>query len=62
MAIDQFVVRQGGRLFTTSEREREEDMFKGGTIFIDMSSGKIFVKIQVSLGTTETLLDKACFE
>jgi hypothetical protein len=61
-AVDQFVVRQGGRLFTTSGREREEDRFKGGTIFIDMSSGKMFVKFQVSLGTTETLLAKSCFE
>jgi hypothetical protein len=58
VAVDQFVVRQGGRLFTTSGREREEDRFKGRTIFIDMASGKMFIKNQVSLGTTETLLAK----
>ena len=62
VAVDQFVVRQGGRLLTTSGREREEDRFKGGTIFFDMATGKSFVKFQVSLGTTETLLAKACFE
>ena len=62
VAVDQFVVRQGGRLFTTSGREREEDRFKGGTIFVDMATGKMFVKFQVSLGTQETLLAKACFE
>ena len=55
VAVNQFMVRQGGRLFTTSGREREEDRFKGGTIFIDMTSGKMFIKFQVSLGTTETL-------
>ena len=59
VSVDQFMVRQGGRLFTTSGREREEDRFKGGTIFIDMASGKMFIKFQVSLGTTETLLAKA---
>ena len=62
VAVDQFVVRQGGRLFTTSGREKEEDRFKGGTIFVDMATGKIFVKFQVSLGVEETLVGKACFE
>ena len=62
VAVDQFIVRQGGRLFTTSGQEREEDRFKGGIIFINMASGKMFIKFQVSLGTTETLLAKACFE
>ena len=28
VAVDQFVVRQGDRLFTTSGREKEEDRFK----------------------------------
>ena len=32
VAVNQFVVRQGGRLFITSGHEREEDRFKGGTI------------------------------
>ena len=27
-----------------------------------MATGKIFIKFQVSLGTTETLIAKACFE
>ena len=62
VTMDQFVVHQGGRLFTTSGREREEDRFKGGTIFVDVATGKQFVKCQVSLGMEETLLDKACFE
>ena len=62
VATDQFVVHQGGRLFTTSGREREEDQFKGGTIFVDSATGKQFVKCQVSLGVEETLLGKACFE
>ena len=62
VAVDQFVVRQGGRLFTTSGREKEEDRFKGGTVFVDMATGKIFVKFQVSLGVEETLVGKACFE
>ena len=38
VAVDQFIVRQGRRLFTTSGREREEDRFKGGTIFVDMAN------------------------
>ena len=56
VAVDQFVVRQGGRLFTTSGREKEEDRFKGRTIFVDMATGKMFVKFQVSLGVLETLV------
>ena len=62
VAVDQFVVRQGGRLFTTSGHEKEEDRFKGGTIFVDSATGKLFIKFQVSLGTSETLIAKACFE
>ena len=62
LAVDQFVVPQGGRLFTTSGNEKEEDRFKGGTLFADMATGKIFVRPQVSLGAEETLVAKACFE
>ena len=62
VAVDQFVVRQGGRLFTTSGREKEEDRFKGGTIFVDMATGEMFIRCQVSSGAEETLLAKACFE
>ena len=43
VAVDQFVVKQGGHLFTTSGREKEENRYKGGTIFVDMATGKIFV-------------------
>ena len=43
VAVDQFVVYQGGRLFTTSGNEKEEDRFKGGTIFVDMATGKTFI-------------------
>ena len=62
VAVDQFVVKQGGRLFTTSGHEKEEDRFKGGTIFVDMATGKMYIRPQVSLGTEETLVAKACFE
>ena len=62
VAVDQFVVVQGGRLFTSSGQEREEDKFKGGTVFVDMATGKIFIEFQVSSGTTETLSAEACFE
>ena len=62
VATDQFVFCQGGRLFTASGREREEDRFKGGTIFVDVATGKQFMKCQVSLGMEETLLGKASFE
>ena len=50
VAVDQFVVRHGGRIFATSGREHEEVCFKGGTIFVDMATGEIFVRFQVSLG------------
>ena len=60
--MDQFIVRQGGRLFTTSGHEKEEDRFKGGTIFVDMATSKIYIWFQVSLSAEETLLAKACFE
>ena len=53
VAMDQFVVCQDGRLFTTSGREREENQFKGGTIFVDIATGKKFVKCQNSLGNVD---------
>ena len=62
VAVDQFVVPRGGRLLTTSGCKREEDRFKGGTIFVNIATGWFFVKPQVSLGAEETLLAKSCFE
>lgn len=41
VAVDQFVVKTGGRLFNTRGREKEEDRFKEGTIFVDMASSTL---------------------
>jgi hypothetical protein len=62
ISMDQFVCAQPGRLPHTKGKEKTEDKFHGGTIFVDHSSGFIFVHNQVSLRSGETLVGKQLFE
>ena len=62
ISTDQFVSSVKGRLHHTRGRERPEDAYSGGTVYVDDSSGFLFVRNQVSLRASETLRGKHKFK
>jgi hypothetical protein len=62
VSLDHFVVRKPGRRFTSRGHESTERMFKGGTIFVDVASGRIKLKFQVSLAASDTIRSKKEYE
>ena len=60
--VDQFVVKNPGRLPSGFGRERHNNRFHCGTIYNDAASGLIWVENQVSLGANKTIVGKARFE
>lgn len=62
VSTDQFVSSIPGRLATSFGRERVEDKLVGGTLFVDHSSGFIFVQNQSSLSAPATIRSKHLFE
>jgi len=55
--IDQFTSSITGRLIHTKGRVRPEEKLTGGTLFVDHSSGYIFVQLQVSQRAGESSWD-----
>jgi len=62
MVMDQFVVKNPGRLSTGDGREADHNKFQRGTTFWDAASKVIHVKNEVSLNATETVNAKLRFE
>jgi len=62
VSTDQYVSKLRGRLSTSKGKEREDERYCGGTIFVDHATGYMFVKNQVSLEADETLRSKHAFE
>ena len=62
VSMDQFVVKTPGRLPTGFGRGGPPNRYHGGTIFNDAATGIIWVKNQVSMGSGDTIMSKACFE
>ena len=62
VSVDQYVVSEKGRLYTSYRQENPADRYSGGTIYVDHASGKIFLYHQVSHGAGETLMGKRAFE
>ena len=62
ISSDQFVSSLKGRLPHTFGKEREEEKYVGGTIFVDDASEFMYVENQVSLGAAETIRSKDNFE
>ena len=62
IACDQFEVKKRGRKFKTFGKEKEEEKFSGGTIFVDVATGFTRCYYQVSLGAEETIQAKNQFE
>ena len=62
VSADQFVSKLPGRLSTSRGREREEEKYSGGTIYVDHASSYVHVNNQVLLTAAETIRGKHQFE
>ena len=61
-STDQYVSSVRGRLPHTFGREKDHEIYSGGTIFIDEASGFMFNQNQISLGAAETMRTNHAFE
>ena len=62
ISLDQYESTVRGRLIHMKGREPETEQYRGGTIAVDHSSGKIWVHHQISLRAGETLQGKQLWE
>jgi hypothetical protein len=62
VSVDHFVCTTRGRLLNSAGKSKQDDMYRGGCIFVDHASGFIFVEHQVSSTSHSTLKAKEKFE
>ena len=62
VSMDHFVVSTPGRLFSSRGRERTDQAYKGGVIFVDHASGFVWVVPVVNFTAGEALRAKREFE
>ena len=63
VSVDHFITRTPGRLIAGNGKQKDSgDMYSGGCIFVDHSSGFIHVELQCHLNSHETLNAKIAFE
>ena len=62
VSADHFVCSTKGRLFESRGKTKDDDMYSGGCIFVDHSSGYAHVEFQCHLNSHETLKAKTNFE
>jgi hypothetical protein len=62
VSIDQYVSTVLGRLPNTKGKERKDEKYNGGTIFVDHATGYVHLTHQVSLRAGETVNAKTNFE
>ena len=62
VSMDQYQSTIRGRLPHTFGKEKDDDKYTGGTIFVDHASTKIYIRHQVSLRAGETVVSKRMFE
>ena len=62
ISVDHFVSNPPGRLLNTYGKEKADEKYKGGCIFVDHASGYIHVELQSKLNTHETMQSKVNFE
>jgi len=62
VCMDHFVVTEHGRLWTSKGHEPSDKRFCGGTIFVDVASGRIELKFQISLAAADTIQSKMEYE
>ena len=61
-SVDHFVCSTKGRLFSSKGKEKDDDKYTGGCIFVDHASGYVHVEFQTHLNTHETIKSKEAFE
>ena len=62
VSADHYISRDPGGLYHTKGKSDQSDMFLGGCVFIDHSSGYVSIKHQVDINTTEIFKAKITFE
>ena len=62
VSLDQYQSSIPGRLEHTYGKEKKDERYTGGTIFVDHASGLMYLQHQVSLRVGETLKAKYAFE
>ena len=62
VSIDQYVSTVLGRLPNTKGKEKKDEKYNGGTIFVDHATGYVHLTHQVSLRAGETVKAKTNFE
>ena len=62
ISVDHFICHTRGRLLDSAGKTKEDDMYRGGCLFVDHASGFIFVEHQVTINTHSTLKAKKNFE
>ena len=62
VSMDQYQSSIRGRLEHTYGKEKDDDKYTGGTIFVDHASTKLYIRHQVSLRAGETVVSKRMFE
>jgi hypothetical protein len=62
VSMDQYVSTVLGRLPNTKGKEKKDEKFNGGTIFVDHATGYVYLTYQVSLRAGETINAKTSFE
>ena len=62
MSAYHYISRAPGRLYHTTGKSDQSDMFSGRCVFIDYDSGYVSIKHQVAINATETVKAKLTFE
>jgi len=62
VCLDHFQVTEHGRLWHTRGHESADKRYCGGTIFVDVATGRIELKFQVSLAAADTIKSKMEYE
>ena len=62
VSADHYISRAPGMLYHTKGNSDQSDMFSGGCVFIDHTSGYVSIKHQVAINATETAKAKLTFE
>ena len=62
VSMDQYQSTIRGHLAHTFGKEKDDDKYSGGTIFVDHASTKMYIRHQVSLRAGETVVSKRMFE
>ena len=62
VSVDHFICNPRGRLLNTFGKEKTEDMYKGGCIFVDSASAYTHVELQSSLNSHRTLEAKKNYD